>query len=405
MFLHGAVSFRGCSAVIDLLHDFLPSFHDVPAPNTTQTWLLRLGLYELTRPKERADDWLFIVDHTIQLGPFKCLLIVGVRLSAWRKLDRALTLDDLTFVALEPVRQSNGEIVCEQLEAAAKLVGVPVGILSDHGSDITSGVEKFREKHPTTRALHDIAHQAAIVIKHELQADERWDEFTSQCGKTQPKIKQTELAHLAPPPQKVKGRYMNLSDLMKWSDKMLNLLDMPQEARPPDQDFTRLDDKLGWVRDFRTAVIDWNEVHQVKEHVLNYSRENGYHPQAADDLRTQLASIAKTEAGRRVAASLEEFVRQQSQGLAAGESLPASSEVIESLIGKGKRMQGQHSRGGFTKMILAMAASVGRHTEDHIIKALETVRNGDLVRWCEDHLGRSLTAKRREALSSLAEQK
>jgi len=400
MFLQGAISFRACSAVTELLQDFLPSFHDIPAPNTTQSWLLRLGLYELTRPKEKAEDWVLLADHTIQLGRFKCLLIVGIRISVWRELDRPLTHEDLTFILLKPMEQSNGDITFQQLGNATELVGVPAAIINDHGSDITSGVEKFLEKHPTTRALHDIAHQAALVLKHELEADDRWDAFTKQCGQTQPKIKQTELAHLAPPTQKVKGRYMNLGALMTWGQKMLQLLDTPQEARPADQNLIRLDQKLGWVRDFREALADWDDIHRVTDDVLSYMRKEGYHAEAVNELHSQLAPIVKTPAGQRVMTALEEFVRQQSEGMKPGESLPASTEVLESLIGKGKRMQGQHSRGGFTKMILAMAASVGHLTQNYITQALETVRNCDLQTWCEEHLGHSLTAQRREALPS-----
>ena len=29
-------------------------------------WLMRLGLYQLSRPKVRADDWMWIMDHTMQ---------------------------------------------------------------------------------------------------------------------------------------------------------------------------------------------------------------------------------------------------------------------------------------------------------------------------------------------------
>lgn len=398
MFLEGAVSFRACSAVIGLFQDFLSPFHAVPAPNSTQSWLLRLGLHELQRPKERADDWVFLADHTIQLGPFKCLLIVGVRLAAWKELDRALAHEDLTVITLEPVKQSNGEIIYEQLESAVKGVGVPRAILNDHGSDITCGVRKFAEKHSGTLALHDIAHQAAIVLKHELEADDRWASFTKHCGQTQPKIKQTELAHLAPPTQKVKGRYMNLGTLMSWGEKLLQLLDTPAGARPPGQDLTRLDEKLSWLGDYREALVEWNDLHTVKEHVLDYARREGYHTEAAHDLGIQLAPVARTPAGQRVATALVDFVREQSQGLNPGESLPASSEVLESLIGKGKRMQGQHSRGGFTKMILGMAASVGKLTQDYVLEALESVTNQDLLAWCKEHLGVSLTAQRRLAL-------
>jgi hypothetical protein len=67
-------------------------------------------------------------------------------------------------------------------------------------------------------------------------------------------------------------------------------------------------------------------------------------------------------------------------------------------MGKGKRLQGQHSRGGFTKMILGMAASVVHLTCDRVREALESVRTVDLLEWCDEHLGSSLTAQRREAL-------
>lgn len=46
-------------------------------------WLLRVGLYALQAPKEQAGDWVWIMDHTLQPGQFKCLLIVGVRLKDW----------------------------------------------------------------------------------------------------------------------------------------------------------------------------------------------------------------------------------------------------------------------------------------------------------------------------------
>lgn len=401
MFLDAAVSFRGCRAVVELLQPFLPQFRAAPAPSTVESWLLRLGLHELLRPKDKADDWVFIVDHTIQLGKLKCLLIVGIRLSAWEKLTKPLTHQDLTVITLEPVEKSNGEKVYQQLEAASERVGIPSAILSDHGSDITRGAHGFLGKHPETRVLNDIAHQAAIVLKRELLADPRWDAFVKHCGQTQPKVKQTELGHLAPPTQKVKGRYMNLGPLIGWGAKMLQLFDTPEANRPSDVDLTRLDEKFGWIEEFREALVDWGDLHAVKDCVLEYARAEGYHATAAEDLRQRLEPVVHTAPGQRMAMALLEFIEEQSQAAKPDESLPASSEVLESLIGKGKRMQGQHSRGGFTKMILGMAASVVQVTQDQVCEALETVRHADLLTWCEHNLGVSLTAQRRQALPAL----
>jgi hypothetical protein len=401
MVLGSAVGFRACSAVVDVLHEWFPQLPAAPAPNTVQSWLLRVGLHELQRPKEKADDWVLFVDHTLQLGAWKCLVIVGIRQPVWEQLARPLTHQDLTLLALEPVQKSDGEQVDRQLEAVAEQVGVPLAILSDEGSDIANGTAKFKKKHPETQVLNDLAHKAAIFLKRELLADSRWDSFAKQCGQTQPKVKQTELGHLAPPTQKVKARYMNLGPLIRWGAKMLRLIDMPVVERPVELDLSRLEEKFGWIRDFREALVEWNDLEAVKDCGLEYGRVEGYHVAAGKQLRQQLSPVARTAPGRRLAASLVEFVSEQSQRGNHDKSLPASSEILESLIGKGKRLQGQHSRGGFTKMILSMAASVARITHDRISEALGTVRNADLLTWCHQSLGPSLTAQRRRALPAI----
>jgi len=328
----------------------------------------------------------------------KCLLIVGIRQSVWQQLTGPLRHQDLTLVALEPIEKSDGEKVHQQLEAAAGRVGQVRAILSDSGTDLVNGAGKFLDHHEQTLALKDIAHQAAVVLKRELLADARWDTFVKHCGQTQPKVKQTELGHLAPPTQKVKGRYMNLGPLIGWGARMLRLIDTPAANRPGDMNLTRLEEKFDWIQDFRDALVDWNDLEAVKDCVLKYARVEGYHPQAAEELREQLAAVACTAPGQRMAQALVEFLTEQAALLQPGESLPASSEVLESLIGKGKRMQGQHSRGGFTKMLLGMAASVVQITEARVCEALETVRDVDLRAWCQQHLGVSLTAQRRQAL-------
>ena len=118
-----------------------------------------------------------------------------------------------------------------RLQQAVEKVGQPRMILSDQGSDIRCGARQFLEDHKTTLVCHDIAHRTALDLKVELTADSRWKSFVKQCGQSQPQVKQTELGQLAPPTQKIKGRYMNLGPLMGWGIKMLGLVETP-EAGP-----------------------------------------------------------------------------------------------------------------------------------------------------------------------------
>ncbi len=398
MCLQAATSFRACSGVLGLLKNRLAEFDSRPAANTVQSWLLRIGLYELQRPRQQADDWVLLVDHTVQLGTAKCLLIVGIRQSQWEQLDRPLVLSDLSPIALDLVETSNFKIVDRQLREAAEKVGVPRAILSDQGTDIVKGSRLFQQSHSNTLVCKDIAHATAVVLKKELTRDERWNSFVAKCGATQPKVKQTELGYLAPAKLKVKGRYMNLGRLFRWGINMLATLDKPAADRPKDVNLQRLDEKFGWVTDYRPALDEWKGLHEIKNCVLKFGRVEGYHAAAANQLQSLLAPLTVYESGQRVAAELVEVVRMQSSLLRSQERLPASTEVLECLIGKGKRLSGQHTRDGFTKNVLGMAASLVELTDETIRTALETCREADLRQWCTGTIGASLTALRRRVL-------
>ena len=41
---------------------------------------LKIGLYKLERPKPPSEGWVWMVGHVIQLGVYKCFVVVGVRI-------------------------------------------------------------------------------------------------------------------------------------------------------------------------------------------------------------------------------------------------------------------------------------------------------------------------------------
>lgn len=73
--LSTATSLRGANQVMALIMSMFALPVATPSWSTGRLWLLRLGYDKLTRPKAQADDWVWMVDHTVQLGPEKCLVI------------------------------------------------------------------------------------------------------------------------------------------------------------------------------------------------------------------------------------------------------------------------------------------------------------------------------------------
>ena len=183
--LQAATSLRGSQACFDLVVMLQGGLPFESASHTTiQNWILRIELYELQRPKEFADDWLWIVDHTIQIGTIKVLLILGIRRSKWMQLDRPLVHTDLEVLELLPVEVSNGEVVCAQYAAVAQRNGVPQAILSDQGSDLQHGLTLLQNQHPDVIGLSDVTHKVASLLKATLESYDAWLAFKTRCGTT-----------------------------------------------------------------------------------------------------------------------------------------------------------------------------------------------------------------------------
>ena len=90
-------------------------------------------------------------------------------------------------------------------------------------------------------------------------------------------------------------------------------------------------------------------------------------------------------------------VAEEAQKAHPKERLLGSSEVIESVFGKCKRLEQTQAKSGFTGLILTMGAMVATTTREVIHKALETVPTKCVLEWCKKTLGDSLQAQRKKA--------
>jgi hypothetical protein len=258
-----ATSLRCASRVMACLLGFYQLSGTSPSWFAGRLWLLRVGYSKLTRPKEQAQDWVWIVDHTMQLGVEKCLVILGLRLSTCPVPGRCLRHEDVEPLALLPVKQSNGAIVYQQLEETVKQTGIPRQIIGDQGSDLRAGIEKFCQQHKETCYIYDIKHKTAAVLKHELHEDTTWQAFTQFAVQSKHKLQQTAFAFLAPPNQRTKARYMNVELLVDWGKKTLRFFDQQRRQGAHAVDDALRQEKLGWLGDFREPLHEWGELLEV----------------------------------------------------------------------------------------------------------------------------------------------
>lgn len=408
-----AIGYRAAARALEIVIGLLPSGTACSA-NGGQFWLLRLGLYELTRPKQQANDWVWIIDHTIQTGNGKCFLVVGVRLSAWdtKRLTAlkhtpqdsfALRHQDLTVFEMERMDSSTGEAVHRQLEQVSQRTGItPCCILSDQGADVRGAAQRFsRAGDRTVIVVHDIAHAVANALKRQLNKTSAWEQFLADANRSKTAVRQTPYAFLMPPELKNKARWMNLQPLIDWSRRVKRFLRDPQAALTRAKvpvDLDRLHQKMGWLHQHTASINRWATMLEVAAITLKYIRNYGYHQRAHQKLKSLLANFRDGPAGPMVEEILE-FVKTQSESCGRRRLL-GSSEVIESLIGKGKQLMGRN-RNGYTKTVLAMAAATVEITNAQITSALAMIKVRDVQNWIDQKLGLSLQAQRQRTLPSL----
>jgi len=369
----------------------------LPEASSVRWWLQRLGLFALREPLDEAEDWAWIIDHSIQLGDTKVCVVLGLRLSQLPLPGQALRHEDMRTLAVLPVQSSTGEIVAEQLEEVAARTGIPRQIVSDRGSDVKKGGELFAARHAGIALLADAAHHGACLLKRRLKPDSHWSAFVARLGQTKASIQQTSDAHLLAPSLRPKARYMNLGPLLKWSRRVLELLDRGTEGGVAS---ARAEARYGWLREYRVSLEQWSRCEATVRCGVVFFRTRGVYVGCAEELATELSLLSAKDYDADLAQEWLAYARTSSASARPGERLVASTEVIESVFGKWKSLERQASRSGITSYVLSLGALVGSWPLSRIKTALEATPVKHVVAWIEENLPTTVQSQRRLAFST-----
>jgi hypothetical protein len=192
---------------------------------------------------------------------------------------------------------------------------------------------------------------------------------------------------------------MSVDILVVWGAKILKLLDRP---RPENDslDLRRLREKLGWVVRYREAIDGWQAAMTVIEVVETTVRHQGYHAQTRSKIESELPAASPGSLADRLRVELLEFVDTNSVLADEDEQLPGSSEVLESIFGKYKNLQGEAGQFGVTAMVLSIGALIGRVTIQTVRCALESITAANVKSWEQGNLGQTVGSQRIAAFGS-----
>lgn len=457
--LVGLTSLRGTARM-------LGEWEAKPAVSTVRSWLFRLGLDVLQQPVSRRDDWIVILDLTVELGTAKVLVIVGLpqeRLQALSGRGQGICLghQDVQCLALEVLEHSNGEAIAQCLERLSGRIGRIRQIVADHGSDVKSGIGRYRQRHEGVRFTYDVTHQVALWLEHALKDDAIYGGFRSHCAESVRRLQQTALHFLKPPTPRSKARWQQMSEQVRWAVKALAYYDRGQftELAPgyrldgQTQDRLRgvfneaqryrlnhrvwrdyddeasylealrrhlgaeavethrqalchagqlgrrqFEEHLGWLLDYREAVDDYRQRMADVEWFEQRLKRDGLRAGTADVLRRETAS--SNPALQTLRTQMQAYLKRESAGIDEGQVWLATSDVLESLFGKYKLFSQRSPLKEVSRWVLIRPLLTVKIGRDMIRQALENVSTQRLERWVTEHFGPSAFARRKAAFGA-----
>lgn len=402
-----SISFRGIEKILELFNNL--ESEKTPSFTCIRKWLGRIGLYELKREKEYRNDWIFIVDFTLELGKQKALVILGISqqklVSEIIPSSRGIYHEDVELLGLYIMNSTAGEIIKQKLDEISNLVGKPIQIVADHSSDLARGIKLYSQEHEDLIYTHDVTHAMALLLKYELNSDEKYQSFIQKCNMCRQQLQQTELSFLSPPTQRSQCRYFNVERLTDWGLNLLNSsVDTLVELVDNDDENLmkkKLIDKLGWLVDYQPDLIRWHQMTVLTRTLETQLKKQGINQQSLTNFEENEFEIDSTLLN--FYQSICDYVVTQSSHIKDEKTFLATSDVIESLFGKYKHFSTRCPFKEMGQMLLTICLSTMNLTNTIVKNALEAISFTTVEAWLDEVFGQSMLSKRKTLFSELAD--
>ncbi len=221
MYLFSSMGYRTITQIWMILSQYLEL--GTPSFSVIRHWVLRLGHYRLHQPVERAEDWVYIIDYTLQMGLEQCLVILGVRLEELRSTDHwQLSAQDVRVLDVSLTHWPNAAHIKERLELVSAQTGSPRQIVADGARAIRNGINLLAEDlEENWLYTYDLSHLVALRLKKLLSGSQQWQQLVKALNQVQKANAQTFASFLAPPSLRKTARYMNLFKVVEWTGNLL----------------------------------------------------------------------------------------------------------------------------------------------------------------------------------------
>jgi hypothetical protein len=334
----------------------------------------------------KADDWILMIDESIEFGHDKLLVILGIR-EANIDFNRALHYHDMTCLKLSASSSWKGEDIKTVLDGLSSELGTIKYVVADMGGPIKKALRLSCITH-----IEDINHKISWFIKELYKDDKEFKSYSEKLARLRGSLGLSNMSHILPPQQRVNSRYMNLKPIFNWGMSILKMLE-DEKSDPLEKE------KMMFVKEYGDLIRQTHRLICIANSIQEELKKHGLYEKTKKDCICLFDNILDVRI-LKFKDMINGFLTNICHSVKGSEKILCSSDILESSFGKYKNYISDNISVGITDLSLAIPAFSGKLDKDEIKAAMEGVKVVTIKEWGDKNIGVTQTKKRRTSLKT-----
>ncbi|MCK5625215.1 hypothetical protein KAI04_05260 [Candidatus Pacearchaeota archaeon] len=378
-----SAGFRAIQKIIAIYNLYLSLSLKAPSYGTILIWVKKLGYHQLEETIEKANDWIIILDESVEFGHEKLLVIYGVR-SSQIDFSRALIYKDLTPLSIIAGESWTGKLIEKEIKKIENKIGKIIYAVADGGNAIKNSLKCADIPH-----VYDITHKFAWFLKEVYKEDREFISYTKTMAAMRGKLALSNVSHILPPNQRCHSRFMNLEIISDWGMKVINYLKRSEKNEKEHI-------KLKWVFGFKGLIIELSQVSKIINIIMGIIKTEGLSEKSIRKSMKKLNLISiDNQRIRKLKSNIVEYLKKCKKLIPEQDKILCTSDIIESSFGKYKNYLNKNPMTGITNLSLCISAFTSNLDAENVKQAMEHSRNIDIAKWTKHNIGITNLAKRK----------
>jgi hypothetical protein len=387
------LSFRSISKILDILDAYFGlNLASIPCPNTIENWMKKSGYKAYHTQDERKKKHALIIDESMMLGNEKLMMVLKV--DAEKGKEVALRKQDVSVVNISVASSWNSTGVKQIFKEIEEKVGSsPLYVVSDNDTKLRKSIREMGYTH-----IRDAGHSIALMLEQAYAKTGRFKGFIKSLSSVKVREVMRPTSYLLPPVQRSIARFMNLSDIIKWSKQIIKIFPQLNETEKQVFNFVKIN---------RNMINELNIVFRTVNNILTILKIKGLSKNTISACTAMLQTDmnVKDKGAVKVREAIKKYLEEGELKLKDDKSCwNASSDIIESMFGTYKFRRSKNRLNGITAYVLLLPLLTrigGLHERPNIDfkDALESVFMKDLKTWTKNNLTENLAVKRKIKLA------